>query len=277
MLDLIDEIQLKGDGFLKWIGSKKWLKKEILFLISKISPNNYHEPFLGSGAIFFSKKSQKSFLNDINSDLITTYLVVRENPNDLVEKLNELEQSERMFYQIREKKPISNLEIATRFIYLNKTSFNGLYRENKSGEFNASYGKRQFNIRTISNQILSSSNLLQNVELTSVDFSETISNVKENDLVFLDPPYSISEGEGFTRYNRELFSENDQKRIIKYIEEVKKRKAFYILTNEYNDNSVGLLSVLEDKTLIANRKSVISGDINGRKLYRELIVTNIAQ
>ena len=150
-----------------------------------------------------------------------------------------------------------------------------MYRENKNGVFNASYGKRKFNLNHLKEQIFSSSLYLQNAKLTSIDFYETIKNVRENDLVFLDPPYSISKGIGFTKYNSKMFSQEDQKKVIEYIQEVKKRKAYYILTNEYNDNSVGLFRVLEDKNLIAERTTMVSAENKGRKKYKELIITNI--
>lgn len=261
--------------FLKWIGSKRWLKKEIRFLLDRITFKNYHEPFLGSGSVFFENSIEKGFLNDLNEELITTYLTVRDNPFDLIRFIEKIPQNEQSFYEIRNLNPDSPIESAARFIYLNKSSYNGLYRVNNEGRFNASYGKRKFDIDRLRELIHNCSNRLQTCEITCSDYQETLRSIKGKDVVFLDPPYSLSTGTGFTRYTSSKFDEEEQFNLRDYIEELKSRGAYYILTNEFNEEILNCFDKLDDKKIIATRKSVVSNSSLNRGYYNEVIYTNI--
>jgi len=272
----MNDIQIETTPpFLKWIGSKRWLKKEIGFLIDRVTFNNYHEPFLGSGAVFFENTINSGYLNDLNEELIITYKVVQNSPNELLMVIKGLPQNEEAFYQIREIVPDSDLEKAARFIYLNKSSYNGLYRVNNDGKFNASYGKRKFDLSRLSSLIMNCSNRLQSCEITYGDYKDTLVNVRQGDIVFLDPPYSISENKGYTRYTTSKFQMEEQFVLREYIESIKKIGAKYILTNEYNDNVITCFNELNDRSIVATRKSVVSRTIEDRVKYNEVIYTNI--
>jgi DNA adenine methylase len=143
----------KYQPFIKWVGGKRGLLEQIIPLLPK-SFDSYHEPFLGGGALFFELysrgylKEKKVFLSDINSELINVYQVVKEKPEKLIENLKRYKKnhSKEFYYEIRaldrkdDFNDLSSLERATRFIYLNKTCFNGLYRVNKKGYFNTPIG-----------------------------------------------------------------------------------------------------------------------------------------
>lgn len=261
--------------FLKWIGSKNWLNKEIRFLLSRTQFDIYHEPFLGSGSVYFGNIITEGFLNDVNEELITTYNAVKNSPTTVIELLRSFPQNEEMFYQIRDTKYEEDVDVAARFIYLNKTSFNGLYRVNRNGDFNASYGKREFNMDRLENIILNCSSRLVNATLTAGDYFDTIHNINSNNVVFLDPPYSISEKKGFTRYTPSTFSTEEQSRLRDFIEIIKGKGAKYILTNEYNEGVLECFDQLNDRRLAAKRKSVVAGNSIDRADYSEVIFTNI--
>jgi len=143
----------KYQPFIKWVGGKRGLLKQLLPLFPK-EFQNYHEPFLGGGAVFFELyslgylKDKKIYLSDINAELINTYKTIKNNPNELIDNLKNFKEqhSKEFYYQTRELdrkenfKDLTNIQRATRFIYLNKTCFNGLYRVNKKGYFNTPIG-----------------------------------------------------------------------------------------------------------------------------------------
>lgn len=262
-------------SFLKWVGSKEWLKKEIAHLVRKSGKLNYVEPFLGSGAVFFSNNFNSSVLNDINSELIQTFICVKDRPEELFNSIKLIPQNEEAFYSLRKQSPVDSLEIATRFIYLNKTSFNGLYRVNRNGEFNASYGKRTFSLNQLKESLFSCSKKLEGVKLINSNFTSTIDYVDSNSIVFLDPPYIHSTNSGFNKYDKNAFSDFDNIELYNFIKVAKERGAKYILTNEDNEQVRQIFSGLEDNLITASRTSNISSKVESRKKYNELIVTNI--
>ena len=134
----------KTSPFLRWTGSKKWL---VELGIDKYLPekfNNYHEPFLGGGALFFHLNPKKtSYLSDINGELINTYRQIRDNVEAVIKQLKRFKNSEDDYYKVRSQNCLTQHTKAARFIYLNRTSFNGIYRVNSSGLYNVPYGQRE--------------------------------------------------------------------------------------------------------------------------------------
>jgi len=174
--------------FIKWAGGKRKLIPSILSILPK-SFNSYHEPMLGGGALFFELAPERAFLNDYNEDLINTYTVVRDNPDSLIKCMRKMENSEEEYLRIRSSSPRSPINKAARFIYLNKLSFNGLYRVNASGNFNVPYCKVDTRSPLDELAIREASLTLQGASLSSVDYLEALTKVQEDDLVFIDPPY----------------------------------------------------------------------------------------
>tara|TARA_B110001452_G_scaffold265928_1_gene271582 strand:+ start:67 stop:906 length:840 start_codon:yes stop_codon:yes gene_type:complete len=273
-------VKVKVKPFLRWAGGKRWLTKSIEnFLPTNF--NDYHEPFLGGASIFLYLKSNNliknnSYLSDFNEELINAYEQIRTEPIKIISGLKKLKNTKEDYYAIRSSRPKSSLSKALRFIYLNKTSFNGIYRVNLKGEYNVPYGfkdtKNLFefdNIKNI-NKLLN-----QNVTLVSNDFFSAIENVKENDLVFLDPPYTVAhENNGFVKYNQKIFLWEDQQRLALLLNEIIKKKAFFILTNAAHISVEELFLNLGKKHDL-ERSSRIGGKGASRKKVNEYIFTNI--
>jgi DNA adenine methylase len=247
--------------FLKWAGGKS----QLLETISKHIPpsfKTYYEPFIGSGALFFHLYSQNRIKNavlaDLNKDLIDCYRAVRSNPHGVIECMNDLlkERSKsdhnEHYYHIRnairngDKWGKMKLEKrAACFIYLNKTCFNGLYRENKKGEFNVPTGNNK-NVRIFEeDNILAASEALKvAMILGPIDFEEVFNKAipKKNDFVYLDPPYDprIGAAASFTQYTKENFGRNEQERLSKLAQKLTD-KGCYVMLSNHNTDYIGKL------------------------------------
>lgn len=259
--------------FLRWAGGKSWLLKHIDNILPENGFNTYHEPFLGGGSVFLALNPTKSFLSDLNSELIETYSTLKENPEEIIDFLKYYSNSEQFYYSIRSHLPKNRIEKASRFIYLNQTSFNGIFRVNLKGEYNVPYGFRtkEFlepeKLRLVSKR-------LQSSELLVGDFSIVLKNVKKNDLVFLDPPYTVSHNHnGFIKYNQKLFSLDDQIRLSSLIDDIKNKGAYYILTNAAHPKIKEIFSK-GDSVLKKSRASLIGGVSAQRGHTEEFVFTN---
>ncbi|RAJ19882.1 DNA adenine methylase [Pedobacter cryoconitis] len=266
--------------FLRWTGSKRWFTKSYINEFLPSSFNNYHEPFLGAGSVYFYLKgldltSGIDFhLSDSNKELINAYIQIRDNPEEVISYLKNFINSENQYYHIRQLKPRKEEKKAARFIYLNRTSFNGIYRVNSQGLYNVPYGHREKVDVVTEKLLLEVSRNLQGASFTSQSFEQTITNVKKGDLVFLDPPYTVAhENNGFIEYNQHLFSWTDQEKLRDYVKELIKKEAFFILTNASHNSILELYSGIgEIKKL--SRLSQVGGRNKTRGSYNELIITN---
>lgn len=263
--------------FLRWAGGKSWLIKFLNEIIGETKFSHYHEPFLGGGSIFFTISPDKvSYLSDLNKELIETYQSIKENPLAVINTLQNYENTEEFYYKIRSSVPINKYERSARFIYLNQTSFNGIYRVNQQGEYNVPFGFRS-KLFLEEDKLIAASRCLQNTTLTHGDFSCNIHNINNGDLVFLDPPYTVSHNNnGFIKYNQKLFSLEDQKRLSEHIDYIKNQGAYYILTNAAHQ-TIKELFEKGDTRLELSRASLIGGDKAKRGKVSEFIFTNIPQ
>ena len=231
--------------FIKWVGGKRGLLSQIIPFIPK-NFNNYHEPFLGGGAMFFELYSQgllknkKIYLSDINLELINTYIVIKNTPNELINSLKKFKKqhSKEFYYKIRELdrkksfKKLNSIKRATRFIYLNKTCFNGLYRVNKKGYFNTPIGSYKNPNIADSETILNASEALKNVTILHQPFNKVIDNVTKNDLVYFDPPYyPLNTTSNFTTYNHNSFLKDEQFELFKIFEKLSNNMVKVIHSN----------------------------------------------
>lgn len=200
--------------FLKWTGGKQWLAR----LLPEIEPEQftgrYYEPFLGGGCAFFSIEPSYAILSDINKELIATYSAVKTDVESVISHLRSLQNDRNEYQRIRESKPKSSIEIAARFIYLNKTAFNGMYRVNRSGQFNVPFGR--YTNPTICNaeRLREAHIALRCCRLRCCDFATATADADPYDLVYFDPPYITGHtNNGFLKYNAPLFSWPDQERL----------------------------------------------------------------
>lgn len=229
--------------FLKWVGGKRYLESEIKKRVPKFS--HYHEPFMGGGAILFSLQPKKATFNDINEDIINVYTVIKENVDELIKVLSTHKNEANYFYKIREldrdeKKfsKLSDVEKAARIIYLNKTCFNGLFRVNNQGQFNAPFGRYK-NPNFINAPVLKAvSKYLNdnNVTILNQSFEKLLSGIKKGSFVYLDPPYDpVSETASFTGYNLYGFDREDQKKLKEYCDKLNKKGVKFLLSNSATD------------------------------------------
>lgn len=219
---------------LKYVGSKNWFIKYHKDLLPK-SVENYYEPFLGSASIFFYLKSQQiikreSRLSDINNNLISLYVDVKEGPGEIIAKMKVLKQTKQTYYNIRTK--FNSEESAGKsvhFLYLNKLCFRGIYRVNKNGDYNVPYGNRSYK-KIIDDKHLMNvhSSLKCNTKLINSDFKGLSYPLKKGDFICLDPPY-IDNSSVFNRYDSQSFVEKDTNFLIQIIKKAHSKKAKFLL------------------------------------------------
>ncbi|MDM7913029.1 MAG: DNA adenine methylase [Methanotrichaceae archaeon] len=266
--------------FLRWAGGKTWL----LSHIDRFLPRHfeaYHEPFLGGAAVFFYLKQSghingTAFLSDINSELVDCYQQVRDNVEEVIDHLRTYHNNKDFYYQMRALVPGSNAEQAARFIYLNRTSFNGVYRVNLRGVYNVPYGFKAYKELFDYENLREASKLLRGVSIVQRDFEKALHAVRSEDLVFCDPPYTVAHpNNGFVKYNQHLFAWSDQERLAEALKSAAERGARYVLTNAADARvqelfgKIGALAELK-------RHSVIGGKKAKRELRSELVFFNSA-
>lgn len=262
--------------FLKWAGGKRKLIPAIIDLLPKRF-NRYLEPFLGGGAVALALNHDLMFLNDANIELINAYEVVRDDLDGLIAELDshKANHSEFYYYKIREQDTdiLNKIQRAARFIYLNKTAYNGLYRVNQFGKFNVPFGK--YKNPTIYNRenLEAVSTTLKRTHLYSLDYVTFLKmTAKEGDLIYLDPPYHpVGQYSDFKRYTPNQFRENDQLFLATVYDELIRLGAYPILSNSYSELTLNLYSKHNVHIVEAARN--INHDGNGRSKIREIIVT----
>jgi len=272
--------------FIKWVGGKRGLLPQLLEKFPK-DFKNYHEPFLGGGAVFFELYSRgllegkKSYLSDINSELINAYNIVKHTPSELLINLERYKEkhSKEFYYKVREKdrnknfKKLSEVERATRFIYLNKTCFNGLYRVNKKGYFNTPIGSYKNPNIADRETILSACEALQYATISNTTFTEVQSNAKKEDLVYFDPPYyPLTTTASFTAYHEGVFLEDKQKELFDVFEKLDKKGCFVLHSNSDTKFIKELYRKYNINFVQANR--FINSKSSGRGKISEVLVLN---
>ena len=265
--------------FLKWAGGKRQLLSQIDLYIPK-SFNRYIEPFVGGGALFFYLLPKNAILNDINQDLINTYRVIKENVSELITSLKKHKNEEEYFYKIRsvdrnldEFKTWSDVEKASRIIYLNRCCYNGLYRVNSKGYFNAPFGKYK------NPKICNEENLklvhkvLKDVKLMNISFELCLNYAKKDDFIYFDPPYvPISESANFTSYTKSSFKKEDQIKLFNVFKELDQKGCKLLLSNSYNEFILKLYKNYQINIVYAKR--AINSNPDKRGEIKEILIIN---
>jgi DNA adenine methylase len=262
-----------NNPLLRWAGGKRWMIEQICSFMP-IDFNNYHEPFVGGGSVFFNiERAGKAFISDSNRELICFYQVVKSNVHELLFILSQFENSEKEYYGIRSWSPNTNVEIAARFYYLNRTCFNGLYRVNQGGNFNVPYGFRKISVLDL-DRFESFSSKLKNVDIACDDFEQAFKKVMKGDFVFIDPPYTVAHNKnGFIEYNQKIFTWQDQERLARSVQTLMEKGVYFLMTNAFHD-SIKMLYKGVGTHFEIERFSTISGAMNSRQKISELIITN---
>lgn len=233
------ELAQPAKPFLRWAGGKSRLLGALLPLVpSKF--RNYHEPFLGSGAMFFAlrTRAQACFLADLNTELVNLWCVIQQEPKEFWEHIQPYfkRQGEDAYYVVRDESPDHHLERAARFFYLNQTAWNGLWRENQKGVFNVPWGARDF--RGLDFDFLSAvSRALQEVTIRETDFRDAAKNTERGDFIYFDPPYlPISDTSKFAGYNGKRFRKNDLEELAHLCKHLTKRGVHWMVSNRDNEH-----------------------------------------
>lgn len=261
--------------FLRWAGGKTWLTGFVLNLTENLDFNHYYEPFVGGGAIFFALHPREATISDSNEELIHTYITLREQTEDVIMTLKTFENTRDCYYKTRATiHPDDDVYMCARFIYLNRTSYNGLYRVNYAGMYNVPYGNRKIDF-VKEDHIREVSKMLQDVDIRSGDFALYQNEIREGDLVFLDPPYTVSHNQNaFIKYNQTLFRIEDQRRLRELIDSIKAEGAYYILTNAAHETIQDIFDC-GDRRYVLSRHSTIGGNNAQRGHVDEYVFTNI--
>lgn len=238
--DIAKILEEKPKPFVKWVGGKRQLLKQFrllnLYPPANFDPklNKYFEPFVGGGAVFFDLLPEKAELSDLNSELVTTYNVIKNNVDTLIKSLKKHKYEKEYYLKMRAKNPkeLSDVEVASRFIYLNRTGFNGMYRVNSKGGFNVPFGRYNNPIICDEKNLRRVSKALQKVSINHQDYKEVLKNAKKGDFIYFDPPYyPISKTASFTSYTAESFLEDEQTELRNTFAELHKRGCFVMLSN----------------------------------------------
>lgn len=246
--------EMKAKPFIKWVGGKSQLLEQLDSHLPANFENwqnvTYIEPFVGGGAMLFYmlqhyKNIKRAIINDVNQDLITCYRIVRDNPNELIKSLSDIqntylslsteEERKNFFHLIRNRyneKNLDPIENTTYFFFLNRTCFNGLYRVNKKGSFNVPFGKYSNPTICDNDIILADSELLKRIEILDGDFESTFSYAEGNTLFYFDPPYRpLSETSSFTDYSKDSFNDDAQIRLKKFCDRINDGGYKFLLSN----------------------------------------------
>jgi DNA adenine methylase len=269
--------------FLKWAGGKRQILPVLREYLPK-SFKNYHEPFVGAGAVLFDIQPSKAAINDINFELINCYQVIKDSVEELIEKLCVHINEKDYYYSVRdldrkeEFKSLSPIERASRILFLNKTCYNGLFRVNSDGQFNVPFGKYK-NPKIVNEIVLRAvNNYLNNnsVSIMNVDFEEAVKGAKKGDLIYFDPPYDpLSDTSSFTGYNLHGFRKEDQVRLRDLFVKLSDKGCFVALSNSSTQFIRDLYKDFKIVTVEANR--AINSVASGRGKIEEVLVLNYEQ
>jgi DNA adenine methylase len=275
----------KARPFVKWAGGKTRVVPQILEFFP-VEFERYYEPFLGGGALYFSISPQNGCLNDINCVLIEAYLHIRDDVNELISDLAKIQEH---YYSLSsmegksdyyyEQRPVFNglniksLHRSALFIFLNKTGFNGMYRENSSGGFNIPFGKRKQPIICDSENLKLVSDVLKQIDIKCGTYEEALKAAKASDFIYLDPPYEPINGtSNFTEYQAGGFLKDDQRKLSKVYRELSDKGCLVMMSNSTADLVYELYADFYINKITVSRG--INASKSGRGKIEELIITN---
>ena len=228
----------KAKAFLRWVGAKRRLVGRLMpYLPSHMNGARYHEPFAGAANLYFALSPQTASISDLNKHLIECYRQIRDNYRAVASNLSrhKRKNSEKYYYRIRDlyNRSRGGPAQAARFIYLNQTCFNGVFRVNTDGAYNVPYGDKPNPIFPTAADLKRISVKLKSAKLTVADYAAALSRVAKNDFVYLDPPYPPLNGTSayFTHYTADRFSTENQQRLAQAVKRIDKRGALFLMTN----------------------------------------------
>jgi DNA adenine methylase len=266
---------------LKWVGGKRQLLDTLTPLLPK-RITTYGEPFVGGGALLFQLQPTIAFVNDINIELIGVYEVIKSDVEALINALQNFKNESDTFYAVRDwdrdkekYASLSKIEKAARILYLNKTCYNGLFRVNNAGEFNSPFGNYR-NPNIVNAPTLRAVNTYLNtakIQLTSLDYTESLNALPKGAFVYLDPPYDpVSDTSSFTGYSKGGFTRDDQIRLRECCDTLNARGIKFMLSNSATDFMREQYAAYHISVVQAKR--AINSDATKRGEVDELVVRN---
>lgn len=281
-------IKEKPKPFVKWVGGKRQLleqfKSRHLYPPDEFDPktNKYFESFVGGGAVFFDLLPQKAYLSDLNNELVITYNVIKKDVESLIKSLKKHKNNKEYFLRIRAKdvSKLSDVEVASRFIYLNRTCFNGLYRVNLHGGFNVPFAGNKNPLICDEVNLRKISKALKHVVIKNEDYKNVLNKAEKGDFVYFDPPYyPVSKTASFTSYTKESFLEKEQKELRDIFVKLTERGCFVMLSNSDTPfiNKIYKEIKVKDKLITIHKVfagRAINSDASKRGKITEVLVTN---
>lgn len=263
---------------IRWVGGKTKLLSEIKQRMPA-QINRYIEPFLGGGAVLLSiDKSIPAIACDANAELINFFCVLKHQPEDLMFEFRKLQNTKEVFYEIRGWDRMSGfilrspLERAVRFLFLNKTSFQGLWRVNRKGQHNVPYSSPS-KIQVKDSDVMGISERIQNVDFVCGDFDSAIKTASNDDFIYADPPYiPVNINETFCGYTDTLFPYEDQVRLLESCVSASNRGAKFLLSNSDTSKSNELYEQFDIDVVTVKR--TISPKNSTRGNCTEILVRN---
>ncbi len=264
--------------FVKWAGGKTSLLPVLMMHIPD-EFSTYFEPFLGGGALFFALYREglirKAILSDINRELIDAYIAIRDRVEEVIELLDSFPHDKEFYYRLRGQDPwsLDLVQRAARFIYLNKTGYNGLYRLNRRGKFNVPFGRyKNPNYRDFDN-LRAVSMALRSVDIRCESFENVLVEAERGDFVYLDPPYDpVSDTANFVQYTSRGFGRDEQERLAEIFRELSNRGVKVMLSNS---DTPFIRSLYDGFRIVEVRAPrFINSRASNRKDWRELLILN---
>ncbi|HKT11603.1 MAG TPA: Dam family site-specific DNA-(adenine-N6)-methyltransferase [Terriglobia bacterium] len=262
------------EPFLKWPGGKRWLTRQYASLFPT-EYKRYFEPFLGGAAVFFHLTPRCALLSDTNKELINVYKCLKAHAPTIDRRLWELQRrhSSKMYYRTRAARPVDPIERAVRFLYLNRTCFNGIYRVNRKGDFNVPVGSKSL-VAYPGGYLQNVAASLRSASIRESDFEAAIDRAGSGDFIFADPPYTVMHNNNnFLKYNSNLFSWPDQVKLAAALKRAAVRGAAFMVSNA-DHGSVRDLYAKFGTLHRVNRSSVLAADPLRRRRTTELLITN---
>ena len=267
------QLSTSPSPFLRWAGSKR---QHINFLKSFWSDSyqRYVEPFAGSAALFFALSPKKALLADLNEELIEMYETIRDHPTRVHRVLSSMPKGREQYYSIRNWNPVklTRIQRASRFLYLNRFCFNGLYRTNRQGQFNVPYGAHKAGPIPTLSQLHSCATLLKRTQLISGDFRNTLSLITKGDFVYLDPPYAVAKRRVFTEYGAKIFTVDDLEELEEHLRGIDRRGVYFVLS--YADCSEARRVFKNWTTRRIQTRRSVAGFLGARRKQYEICATN---
>jgi len=284
MEDAAKIIANKPKPFVKWVGGKRQLLLQFRRLNLyppegfNVKTGTYFEPFVGGGAVFFDLLPERGVLSDLNKELIITYNIIKNDVDNLIQSLKKHKTDKEYFLIVssQDVSQLSELDIASRFIFLNRTCFNGLYRVNSKGLFNVPFGRYSNPLICDEENLKKVSKALQNILIKNQDYKEVLREAKKGDFIYFDPPYyPVSKTASFTSYTKEGFLDKEQTELRDAFVELHRRGCLVMLSNSDTPFINKIYSGIKDvhvSKVSAGR--AINSDAAKRGKITEVLITN---